>query len=186
MFFLEAVPLQNVLFEKIFFWDRVAFDYFVSWGKHRFFQKIWATLTHLGGATATLFVASSLYVLFPRPISLIALHSLTAIILSHIFVALCKKIFRRPRPTVHTFDKTLPHPPPPLPDHSFPSGHTTAIWALVMPFVYYFQGFFYVLILISICVSLSRIVLGHHYPSDVLVGSFIGIGAAWGIHQWLL
>jgi len=50
--------------------------------------------------------------------------------------------------------------------YSFPSGHTLhAIAWMVMPFTF--------------LVALSRVVLGLHYPSDVLAGALIGFSLAW-------
>ena len=61
---------------------------------------------------------------------------------------------------------------------SFPSDHAALLFAMAagLGFVSRFIG-----ILLSawaICVLLSRIYFGIHFPSDIIVGSLIGIGAA--------
>lgn len=60
---------------------------------------------------------------------------------------------------------------------AFPSGHATKSVALVLPFLFFagFRGRIHslakvILVLIALLVCLSRIVLGRHYPSDVLSG----------------
>ncbi len=60
---------------------------------------------------------------------------------------------------------------------SFPSGHTTSIFALTTLFCIYFQdrksGIFF--ILIAALTGFSRIYLSQHFPVDVLAGSFAGV-----------
>ncbi|NHB58759.1 phosphatase PAP2 family protein [Acinetobacter shaoyimingii] len=62
----------------------------------------------------------------------------------------------------------------PLDHFSFPSGHTlhAVMASIVLGFI---QPLLLVLMLpFSICVAISRMVLGLHYPSDVIVGAIIG------------
>lgn len=70
---------------------------------------------------------------------------------------------------------------PPLDRYSFPSGHTlhavcfTSVLALTLP------GLALVILPFTLAVAASRVVLGLHYPSDVLAGALIGgvMGIAW-------
>jgi undecaprenyl-diphosphatase len=67
---------------------------------------------------------------------------------------------------------------PPLDRYSFPSGHTMHAVCFTILF-----GEFEPLLLIvaapfAALVAISRIVLGLHYPSDVLVGAALGAGLA--------
>lgn len=59
--------------------------------------------------------------------------------------------------------------------NSFPSGHTTSMFALVMSLSYLFPKYKYLFISGAILVGLSRIILLKHYLSDVIFGAFIAI-----------
>lgn len=82
----------------------------------------------------------------------------------------------RPRPT----DVRLLLPTPPFP--SYPSGHTAMSFALVVVLALALRRWWVtgVALLIAVAVSLSRLYLGHHYPSDVVGGLVLGcaIGAS--------
>ncbi|GJM80520.1 hypothetical protein HMSSN139_30160 [Paenibacillus sp. HMSSN-139] len=68
----------------------------------------------------------------------------------------------------------------PLTDHSFPSGHTTAIFSVTVPFMAAAPGLILVLLPVALLVAVSRIYLGLHYPSDTLAGAVIGSSVALG------
>ena len=90
-----------------------------------------------------------------------------------------KKLIQRPRP----YD-ALPdvNPVLPLPDsRSMPSGHTSVAfssavalcleyprWEVITPSLLWAGG-----------VGFSRVMLGHHYPGDVLAGAALGSACAW-------
>ena len=101
-----------------------------------------------------------------------AFASALALSLSHLPVHFVKKLFPRKRPYL-TLEKTK-FPANPLQDHSFPSGHTTAFFSVVIPYVLLIPNLAIVLIPLGICVGISRIYLGLHYPSDVIAGGILG------------
>ncbi|ESK56699.1 phosphatase PAP2 family protein [Acinetobacter tjernbergiae] len=69
----------------------------------------------------------------------------------------------------------------PLDHFSFPSGHTLHA-VMVTITLGYIQPFLLTLMLpFTILIGLSRMVLGLHYPSDVVVGAMIGASVASGI-----
>ncbi|WP_251026984.1 phosphatase PAP2 family protein [Bacillus sp. ISL-46] len=130
------------------------------------------TVTHLGGARITIAATFFLLILSPREIRLIAIASALALSASHIPVHFAKLLFPRKRPYLR-IEKTK-FPANPLQDHSFPSGHTTAIFSVVTPYVLFIPLLSYVLIPLGLCVGISRIYLGLHYPSDVIAGGILG------------
>ncbi|MCB1692405.1 MAG: phosphatase PAP2 family protein [Pseudomonadales bacterium] len=69
-------------------------------------------------------------------------------------------------------------------EFSFFSGHTSAAFLMVTLLVIFYGPMFGVLYLWSAAVGASRIILGVHFPSDVLVGSMMGTLAAFTLCAW--
>lgn len=129
-------------------------------------------ITQLGGATFTIFACLFLIFFMEYPVKSIAISSGAALLFSHIPVAIIKKLYPRKRPYISIHEaKVLENP---LKDHSFPSGHTTAIFSITTPFMLSIPELSILFIPITFSVAISRIYLGLHYPSDVLAGIFLG------------
>jgi len=81
-------------------------------------------------------------------------------------------LYFRPRPFTALPTKELVFH---RPSYSFPSDHATFLFALA--FSFYLAGerkIGYCLLGIGVLVSVSRVVVGFHYPSDVLAGWVLG------------
>jgi undecaprenyl-diphosphatase len=148
----------------------------VNGKQHNLLGWLLNRITHLGGATATLLFTLSMSIFAPHPWNIVAMQSFLALTLSHLPVAVMKKKYPRLRPYL-----VLPHTnicKKPLTDHSFPSGHTTAIFSVVIPFVAAAPALSFLLIPLAFTVSMSRMYLGLHYPSDCAAGAFVGVISA--------
>jgi undecaprenyl-diphosphatase len=66
----------------------------------------------------------------------------------------------------------------PLDRFSFPSGHTLHAVAFSSIAVFYYPALFMLVVPFAVMVALSRVVLGLHYPSDVLMGALIGFSVS--------
>jgi len=62
----------------------------------------------------------------------------------------------------------------PLDRYSFPSGHTLHAVSFTLLIVAYYPVWAWVLIPFTAMVALSRVILGLHYPTDVLAGGAMG------------
>ena len=63
---------------------------------------------------------------------------------------------------------------------SFPSGHTITAFSIAMSLSAFYPSLRIPLIFCAASIALSRIVLGMHFLSDVIVGALIGSGLAYG------
>ena len=73
----------------------------------------------------------------------------------------------------------------PLDEFSFPSGHTLHAAAFTVVTFAYFPWLAPLLVPFAVLVALSRVVLGVHYPSDVLAAILIGAGLG-ALSLWLV
>ncbi len=131
-----------------------------------------SSITHIGGATFTIISTILIFLISNNQIRMAAIASALSLAISHLPVQIVKKLFPRKRPYL-TLEATKV-PINPLKDHSFPSGHTTAIFSVIVPFILFIPSLSFILIPLGLCVGLSRIYLGLHYPSDVFVGGLLG------------
>jgi undecaprenyl-diphosphatase len=93
--------------------------------------------------------------------------------------ALCYPVYRvvkgwlaRPRPCVA--EAGVGAWLPPLDQYAFPSGHTMHAAALSIVLGVAHPDLLWLLVPFSGAVAISRVVLGLHYPSDVLAGGLLG------------
>jgi undecaprenyl-diphosphatase len=141
--------------------------------EHKIMSKWIRLITHFGGASFT--IATVLFLLFftTGNAATAAAACAWALAISHLPVYIIKKLFPRKRPYLALERALIPENP--LKDHSFPSGHTTAIFSVVTPLSIQFPALSLFLIPLACSVGLSRIFLGLHYPSDVLAGALLGV-----------
>jgi len=104
---------------------------------------------------------------------LIALHMGLTALAGLLVYTLTKRCSVRERPYVDHAGQVACAMPP-LDRYSFPSGHTLHAVCFTLVLCSYFPLMVWVLLPFTVLVALSRMVLGLHYPSDVLAGAFIG------------
>jgi undecaprenyl-diphosphatase len=89
-----------------------------------------------------------------------------------------KNTRKRKRPCqleAHCWSNVLP------PDQfSFPSGHSMSAFAIAIPLCIFYPELQAPLLGLSVSIALSRVILGMHFVSDVVVGSLLGIGLGYG------
>ena len=85
---------------------------------------------------------------------------------------LLKRTFVRERPFIRHAAISLAQAP--LDRYSFPSGHTLHAVAFTWQACAAFPELSVVLVPLALIIAASRVVLGLHYPTDVLVGGLLG------------
>lgn len=135
--------------------------------------------TQLGNA-GLLWIALSLAMLAWKPTRRAGLTALVAMVFGLLVTNLTiKPLFSRPRPWLDVpglMALVAEHDP-----NSFPSGHTCAAFAAAfswrgrLPWKWAGRT----AVALAVCMGLSRLYVGVHYPSDVITGGLIGAACAW-------
>jgi len=86
--------------------------------------------------------------------------------------ALLKRTFVRERPFIT--HQGIARAGAPLDRYSFPSGHTLHAVSFTWQAAAHFPELLWLLVPLAALIAASRVVLGLHYPSDVLAGGAIG------------
>jgi len=68
---------------------------------------------------------------------------------------------------------------------SFPSGHTTTVMGLVFGLCVLFPRYLYAFIVAGVLIVSSRILLTHHYLSDVLIATYLALLEVGVLNWWL-
>lgn len=132
-------------------------------------RLVWTVITHVGGVSCSV-LAATLPIALGGPLADAARQTLSILICSHLVVQLLKRTVSRPRPSCSLDCATLVVEPDRF---SFPSGHSAAAMAVAIGYAIAFPSLAAPLILLALLVGASRVVLGVHYPGDVLVGQMI-------------
>jgi undecaprenyl-diphosphatase len=134
-------------------------------------RRFWVGITHLGGTGTSLLAAGLPW------FACCAWHeasrlALLTVIISHLAVQVLKRTVVRTRPGVADGRRRVIRVPDPF---SFPSGHSAASMAVAISYGAVFPMWAAPLVFAAALVGFSRVRLGVHYPSDVLVGQLITI-----------
>ncbi|KGI79120.1 phosphatase PAP2 family protein [Oleiagrimonas soli] len=160
------------------------------WGARRAIGRLFAIVSRLGDGVFWYVLMAALAVLGgARGLQAAAHMALTGLSALLLYRAL-KGWTKRPRP-FRACPGIIAHVPP-LDEFSFPSGHTLQAVAFTLVALAYFPVLAALLMPFTILVALSRVVLGLHYPSDVLAACVIGgalgslsLYAVQGVSFWL-
>jgi len=70
---------------------------------------------------------------------------------------------------------------------SMPSNHAANIFALAVVLSYFYDRIKIPLFILASLIALSRVYVGVHYPSDVIVGGLLGYAIGWlAITLWVI
>jgi membrane-associated phospholipid phosphatase len=141
-------------------------------------EPVWANLTLLGDGAVALALVLPCIKRSPRSFW----SALIAAVVAAVLVQGMKQIVNVPRPLAVLDGHRFFHWGPAYKAVSFPSGHAaaifavTGIWIMGLSRRYLLRG---LLLVLALLVSLSRVMVGVHWPLDLLGGMLAGWTAAW-------
>ena len=152
-------------------WDRAASRQCNRINHHRL-GEAFALVSRLGDGWVWFALTAALPLIHGDPAWVVSLVMLGTGALATVIYKAIKQSTHRLRPCESTPDLILTVAP--LDRFSFPSGHTLHAVCFTIIACSAFPGWSWVLVPFTVLVGLSRLVLGLHYLSDVLVGALIG------------
>lgn len=124
----------------------------------------------------------SLFLLLGTAAWPVVMQAAAVALVGHALYKTLKRKTARPRP-LHAavgFDFRFDPTVPPLDRYSFPSGHTLHAVAFALVASFHAPLLSWIFLPFALLVAMSRVVLGLHYPTDVVAGVLLGSVLAWG------
>lgn len=142
-----------------------------SW-KCRFLDIIMPAMTYLGSFPFMFIFCTLAFLLSNTLLHVMAIKAMISITISTGIGKLLKVSVTRLRPFIDMPNLNIKKIG--IDKYSFPSGHTTGAFSLAVIIALYFPIFGFITIPLACFVGISRMYIGVHYPTDVIMGMFIG------------
>jgi undecaprenyl-diphosphatase len=142
-----------------------------SW-KCKFLDFIMPAMTYLGSFSFIFIFCTAAFLLSDAMLNTMAVRAMISVTISTGVGKILKVSVTRLRPFINIPNLNIKKIA--IDKYSFPSGHTTAAFSLAVMIALYFPMFGFITIPLAFCVGISRMYIGVHYPTDVIVGIFLG------------
>jgi len=153
------------------------------WGEWKGLRRFFAVISRLGDGVFWYVLMAALVVVDGIDGIRASAHMAATGVIALVLYKLLKRWTPRPRPFAS--DVRIRAWVAPLDEFSFPSGHTLHAVAFSIVATAHYPALAALLIPFTASVAASRVVLGLHYPSDVLAALGLGTALA-GFSLWLV
>lgn len=165
-----------ILFEKIIRYDVVAFKWCLSRKYSEQIARICRWVSRLGDGIYYLILGLILLWLEPVHGKAFFVCALLGFAFELPAYLVLKNSIKRQRPNdiLQEFVAYLV----PSDRFSFPSGHTAAAFVMATIVSYFYPPFTYLAYAVAVMIGSSRVLLGVHFPTDILAGMVLGLCSA--------
>jgi len=139
-------------------------------------RRLFQVVSRLGDGVVWYVLILALPLLYGAPAVRPAIAMALTGALGVVIYTLLKRVFVRERPYIT--HQAISQAAAPLDRYSFPSGHTLHAVSFTWQACAHFPELGWVLLPLTALIAGSRVVLGLHYPTDVLAGATIGAALA--------
>lgn len=169
---------KEILFQKADHYEVSLCQRLNRMGYYRAIRLFFKAISRLGDGVFwySLALCMPFFLGFKEGLAAVAHITVTALICVAIYSQLKNRLVRQ-RPFI-SFKDIQAHTAP-LDLYSFPSGHTMNAVNFAILFSWFYPPLLPLVVTFAILVALSRVILGMHYPTDVLVGTLLGATIAY-------
>jgi len=161
------------MYEKVFNADMKLCGFFNRACHYNFVQLIFSVISRLGNGIFWYVLMIALPIIYDLSAIVVVLQMLVSGLMGVLIYKLIKNNTVRLRP--YMVSESIKLGAQPLDQFSFPSGHTLHAIGFSNIICFHYPEFTFFLLPITVLIAVSRMILGLHYPSDVLVGALIGL-----------
>lgn len=150
----------------------------------RLLSVLMTCITQLGSAGFAALITVYAFMQQRKSDSLIGWKMAGSIALSQVLIQSLKRIVNRPRP-FRVIEEIVANNPPKC-VYSFPSGHTSTAFVIAFVLAASYPFLSVAFCILACLVGISRIYLGVHYPTDVIIGYLLAYITFWIVCEQII